>query len=583
MNANNLRAAREVIRSRASFANRPQRASSAGKTKPLSIRAATTKYKASSRSAVDRLAKQLENPDSVRPAGRPRSLTDEEEEAIVAFVIWMEKSGFPASKPEIEDAANTLRRRRDPEAKPVGHSWYRRFCKDHPELQKTFFKAVEKSRESWEAGGTTDLKNWFEQLAETFRTFRTGASECWNADQAGIRAGCLRERVQCLVVCTKRKTRAQALDPLNRETATLIGTGNAAGDTTPPWVIFRTLPTLDYAYVDASPQMRFSKSETAFSNGEITVEWAQDFSRQSWAKSATVRRRGLRFEEWFGCDEFLRDPVRMYVQNDVPPVSHDDIDGVFRLLILDGFSGHGIFAFKEYSSDCGRGNEIIDAGFTSKNIISGFEKSGLFPPNANPGVTYLLKQQMRAKKAVDPAFSSLLPSETRFQRASDTAKQVVEKYRNILSSPTPAGLCEVSKVVTEAWLLEETVTMYVADRRKRIEKRYHEKKRGKRGKPVGHFAHNTSLQELRDQQEEFLADTQEKEYRRQIRATRSILLRQIEKLKAEWREDKEVIINGATKKLQFKKWLKHTGKDKEHLSMDTQRSQMTQLLNEKTD
>lgn len=42
-------------------------------------------------------------------------------------------------------------------------------------------------------------------------------------------------------------------------------------------------------------------------------------------------------------------------------------------------------------------------------------------------------------------------------------------------------------------------------------------------------------------------------------------------------------INGITKKLQFKKWLEHTGKDKEYLSMDTQRSEITQLLNEKTD
>jgi hypothetical protein len=171
-----------------------------------------------------------------------------------------------------------------------------------------------------------------------------------------------------------------------------------------------------------------------------------------------------------------------------------------------------------------------------------------------------------------------------FVRGIQVRKAVLyEKYRDLLSSPTRAGLREVSKVVTEACLLEETVTMYVDDRRKRIEKRYHEKKRGKRGKPVGDFAHNVSLQELRDQQEEFLAETREKEHKRQIRATRSILLREIEKLKAEWRENKEVVINSVTKKLQFKKWLEHTGKDKEYLSMDTQRSQMTQLLNEKTD
>ncbi|RSL79819.1 hypothetical protein CEP52_017475 [Fusarium oligoseptatum] len=206
------------------------------------------------------------------------------------------------------------------------------------------------------------------------------------------------------------------------------------------------------------------------------------------------------------------------------------------------------------------------------------------PPNAEPGVAYLLKKQMKAKKAVGPAFSSLLPSETRFQRASDTAKQVVEKYRDLLSSLTRPGLREVSKVVTEACLLDGKVTMYVDDRRKRIEKRYHEKKRGKkRQRRQTYSAHSVSLPDLREQQEGFLAEAREKEHRRQIRATRSILLREIEKPKAEWRENKEVVINGVTKKLQFKKWLEYTGKDEEYLSMDTQRSQMTQLLSEKTD
>nr|AAK16924.1 DNA transposase ESP4 [Fusarium breviconum]AAK18808.1 putative transposase [Fusarium haematococcum] len=149
--------------------------------------------------------------------------------------------------------------------------------------------------------------------------------------------------------------------------------------------------------------------------------------------------------------------------------------------------------------------EMIDRGFTRKNIISGFKKSGIFPPNPDPALAFLLKQQMKAKKAVNPAFASLLPSETRFQRASDTAKRVTEEYFDIFSSPTRAGLLEVRKVVTEAVLLEETVTMYVDDRRSRIEKRYNQMKRGKRAKPVGDYRHNVSLQELRDQQAEVIA------------------------------------------------------------------------------
>ncbi|KAM6506300.1 hypothetical protein FSOLCH5_013290 [Fusarium solani] len=125
--------------------------------------------------------------------------------------------------------------------------------------------------------------------------------------------------------------------------------------------------------------------------------------------------------------------------------------------------------------------------------------------------------------------------------------------------------------------------MYVDDRGSRIEKRYNEMKRGKRAKPVGDFSHSVSLQDLRDQQAEVITAEREKEQRRQIRSIRSILLREIEKLKEEWRENKEVVVDGVKKKLQFKKWLEHTGKDKDYLSMDTQRSEMTQLLNEKTD
>ncbi|KAL6365686.1 hypothetical protein LRP88_01687 [Fusarium phalaenopsidis] len=263
----------------------------------------------------------------------------------------MEKAGFPASKAEIEDAANTLRRRRDPEAKPVGKSWYATFREDHPELQKTFLKAVDKSR---------------------------------------------------------------------------------------------------------------------------------------------------------------------------------------------------------------------------------FKKSSIFPPNPDPAVAFLLRQQIKAKKAVNPAFASLLPSDTRFQRASDTAKRVTEEYLDIFSSLTRAGLQEVRKVVIEAVLLEEIVTMYMDDRRSRIEKRYNQMKRGKRAKPVGDFTHSVSLQDLRDQQAEVIAADREKENRRQIRSVRSVLLREIERLKEEWRDNKEVVVDGVKKKLQFKKWLKHTGKDKDYLSMDTQHTELPQ-------
>ncbi|RKK65555.1 hypothetical protein BFJ69_g16180 [Fusarium oxysporum] len=399
--------------------------------------------------------------------------------------------------------------------------WYRRFCDDHPELRRAFLKAAEKSRKSWEAGGISDTKEWFERLTEAIVNHRINASECWNTDQAGVRVGILRERVQCLIMRTKREARAQVLSPEDRETCTVIGTGNASGATTPPWLIFKSFPTLGWAYIDGDPNMRFAQSESAFSNGDITEEWARHFNRHSWEKSSTAKSRGQGFEKWFGCDEHLRDPLQRHISYDVPPTPRKEEEIIWRLLVVDGFSGHGAFDFREY---CIKFNILVDflpphsthflqpmddifyEGFTAANIVSGFTKSGISPPTDRPVVTYLLQKQLKAKKAVDPAFSFLLPKETRFQVASDTTKCIRERYHDTLSSPTMAGLQQVSLVLSEAVLLETTVKLYSDDRRPGIEKQYNKRKRGKAAKPVGEYIHNMSLQEVPNQQEAFIAE-----------------------------------------------------------------------------
>ncbi|KAG4273458.1 hypothetical protein FPRO04_09581 [Fusarium proliferatum] len=97
--------------------------------------------------------------------------------------FWMEKTGLPASKGEIEEAATTLRLHRSPDAKPVHKTWYSRFRDDHPELDTTFLKAKEQSRTAYEEAGVEDTKQWFKQLAEVIMMLKIGASEWWNADQ----------------------------------------------------------------------------------------------------------------------------------------------------------------------------------------------------------------------------------------------------------------------------------------------------------------------------------------------------------------------------------------------------------------
>ncbi|RMI93959.1 hypothetical protein CDV36_016510, partial [Fusarium kuroshium] len=97
---------------------------------------------------------------------------------------------------------------------------------------------------------------------------------------------------------------------------------------------------------------------------------------------------------------------------------------------------------------------------------------------------YLAKKQLQEKQAINPAFASLLPHESRFQAVADTAKRLSGRYGDTFSSPTRARLRQIRNVVTEAVVLEYTITVYVDDRRARIEKRYNAKKRGERVKPV---------------------------------------------------------------------------------------------------
>ncbi|KAM0245825.1 hypothetical protein ACHAP5_005144 [Fusarium lateritium] len=136
----NVKAAQAVITSRQRFQRGLTRDASSSTKQPLSLREAQARYPGSNRASIDRVIKRLEaantlNYSEVTEAriGRPKQLTDEEEEGVVAFVIWRKRSGEPASKKEVEEAANTIRRRRDPDAKPVGRMWYSRFRDAHRE------------------------------------------------------------------------------------------------------------------------------------------------------------------------------------------------------------------------------------------------------------------------------------------------------------------------------------------------------------------------------------------------------------------------------------------------------------------
>ncbi|KJZ69757.1 hypothetical protein HIM_10840 [Hirsutella minnesotensis 3608] len=288
-------------------AQRPRRASTTP-MKPFTLRAAAEKYRVSP-ATLHRAVKRLSSGEPLGHAGRPPLFSSDEDEAIVAYVVWMQQGGFPATKSQVEAAAMTLRLRRDPDARPLSKNWYPRWIEAHPYLRKTTIKAVERNRKSFEATDTTEVETFFSRLDEITKKHRIGATEIWNEDECGVRIGSVRERISVVIVRSTRHRRPEIINPGNRESCTLIGAANAAGETMSPWIVFRVFPSESWSDIDGSGDIRFARSDTGFSNAEITLDWIHHFNIVSWTKSSRARRTGQSLEEWFGCTADLRGRV----------------------------------------------------------------------------------------------------------------------------------------------------------------------------------------------------------------------------------------------------------------------------------
>ncbi|KJZ67993.1 hypothetical protein HIM_09030 [Hirsutella minnesotensis 3608] len=628
-NENALAAARAVIASR-----RPPRAalrrSTTPQRTPLSIRKAASRYKVN-RGAVERAIRSLENPFA-RGQGRPSALTADEDNALVAYIQWMERTGVPAGKEQLEAAANAIRQRRDPSSSPVSQNWLAGWRQSHPEVRKTYLKAVERARKSFEEQSIEEVKAFFSNLEETVKKFRIGASEIWNEDEAGIRIGCLRERVHVLVTRTTRvKSRTEVLDPANRESCTVIGTINAVGDSIPPWIIFSHFPTTNWAGIAIDSGVRFAQSPTGFSNSQIHLEWARHFNRWSWASSSQAQRSGKSLEQWFGCDEHLRIPNQGMTTVEAPPIQREEQDKIFRLLVVDGFTGHTTLEFAEYCikfdiiiailpphsthimqpldvgvfqplkiahqkalrktladghlaysrSDFLRAfQKVYETGFTRHNIIASFEKTGLYPVTPKTVVSRLLGEQLRQQRLVNPAYNSVLPNEARFQIAADTTNRLRQRYHDVLSSPTREGLRQTAKVVTEALILQSQVESFIKDRNSRIAAWSNRKKRGKIVKPSGQFITSCNIDDIRREYESSLEQHTKRQTRQELRMHLKRLRTELAAMRADYSANKKQNIDGKLKTLNFKPWLLHTGRDVEYYTLQESYDTFAKALKE---
>ncbi|KAL8384996.1 hypothetical protein RB599_007047 [Gaeumannomyces hyphopodioides] len=317
-------------------------------TKIESLRAYCTRVKlplASVQKHVSAIEKTGRPYVSTYRTGRPRTLTDAEDDALTAWVAALDVAGLPPRKRTVINAANQLRQLRTPPEAPVKDRFFSTWINRHPELRFTGTKPVEASRRGFDCQ-LQEVKDWFKRSEDLAEEQQPVSSGVWNVDEMGVRIGCRDGRIKVVSLSKKKNTRPEVTDPANRESLTLIGCGNAAGDSLPPFCILSAGPYLHWADNDLDERTAFVKSETGFSNSDIMMAFMRWFNQHSWASHADVVKQGSpSLEDWFGYGpttefKFL---LEKFDQNDMRESGTYESEGrpkIWRWLLLDGFAGH---------------------------------------------------------------------------------------------------------------------------------------------------------------------------------------------------------------------------------------------------
>jgi len=398
---------------------------------------------------------------------------------------------------------------------------------------------------------------------------------------------------------------------------TLVGCVNAAADAISAYLIFKRHALEEYGELLRDTGIRIARTETGFSSRENTLDWLRHFNRQSFEKHAEVQRRGLSFEEWFGCDEH---GIDQSTGETVEPRQQECRDDrIYRMLIVDSFAGHHGLDIYEY---CQRFNivlvflpphsshflqpldvgvfqwlkrahknrlkelvrdgqlvltrrdfiellqDILDQAFRRHYILNGWINSGLWPFDRTIVIEKLRGQQHAETEALYP---EMAPNLTRVRSAKKAMKRV-RRLQDILSSPTRQDLRHLDSVLNEGILAMEQTKKFAADREKRLRK-LHKKLSRHIVKPSGLFMNSVSVQELQQlslERKKKEADEALASQRRTWLKMASIELKELKKTYNEEKKDMAKVMGnrGKMRMVNFAEWYHAVGKTDDFIPLD---------------
>lgn len=239
-----------------------------------------------------------------------RALTTDQDLALRLYLQKLDQMGAPARLHMIQQTANKILRQDDktpPERPPLDSQWAKRWLKRQPGLFKVRRKPLAAGRKN--AHDLELLGAHLNRYEEICNKYGIQPSDRWNFDETGFRVGMGRND---WIVTMDPERRAYSKNPENRQSLSVVECINGAGQDIPPMLIIAGVNILaPWFNNDLAGDILLTVSDSGYADDWISLQWIKHFDKFS------ARRQ----------------------------------QGVWRLLLMDGYGSHHTKEFLEYCEE----------------------------------------------------------------------------------------------------------------------------------------------------------------------------------------------------------------------------------------
>ncbi|KAG5278043.1 hypothetical protein AALO_G00094560 [Alosa alosa] len=293
-----------------------------------------------------------------------RALMPDEEEALLRYIFWMAAHAFPITKSvALVLAIQICKRRGRPNPfvnmeKGLSKMWWSRFRARHPTVASRRANPLERERLH---GATVERVDELFHICQALydqHEFSGTLELIYNCDETGFGdKGHSRQRI----LCHKGQRCVYAQQVTTREHITVHCCANAAGESIPPFVIFRgSFPSTAYG-LEGPQNALYGVSEKGYMDSDLFLKWLGHF-----VKYARQERPLLLF-----MDQHEAHPLDVAV--------YGSLKAAFSRLAQHG-AGERRPAIGQAAIRPGA-KARAGGGLYPHYIISGFRRTGLFPLN----------------------------------------------------------------------------------------------------------------------------------------------------------------------------------------------------------